>query len=66
MKKSSFDLLTRKETTQLIPVSERTLDRYRFRKVNPIPFIALSPRRIRFLRSDVEAWIARNRVGEVS
>ena len=58
------NLLTKREVTHLIPVTERTVDRYRFRKVNPLPFVELSPRNIRFLRSDVEKWIASNRVGE--
>jgi len=65
MQDTTSTLLTKQEAAALIPVTERTIDRYRFRKENPLPFIALSRRNIRFLRSDVEKWIASNRVGEV-
>jgi predicted DNA-binding transcriptional regulator AlpA len=60
------ELLTKRQVTAaLIPVAERTLDRYRFRKTNPLPFVEFSSRCIRFVRSDVEKWVSSNRIGEV-
>ena len=46
--------------------TERTVDRYRFRAVDPLPYIALSRRNIKFSRAAVRAWIARHTIGEVA
>jgi hypothetical protein len=59
-------ILTKRGVALECEVNERTVDRWRFRKVNPLPFIAINARNIRFLRSDFERWLASNRVGEVS
>jgi predicted DNA-binding transcriptional regulator AlpA len=38
-------------------VNERTIDRWRSRRTNPLPFIAINARNIRFLRSEVDQWL---------
>lgn len=44
-------------------LSSRTLEAWRRRGYGP-PFIRVSPRAIRYRRSDVEAWLAARRVDE--
>lgn len=50
---------------KILDSSERTVDRYMRLPVDPLPFIRISPRRIRFDESSVRAWVARRAIGGV-
>jgi len=59
-------LIDKNEAARLLDCSTRTLERYRLRSVDPLPYIQLSKRRVRYQRASLEAWIARRTVGEVA
>jgi len=63
---TSEQLVSKTEVARLLALTERTVDRYRSREVNPLPCVVLSQRNVRFIRADVEAWVAANRIGEVA
>jgi excisionase family DNA binding protein len=48
-------LLTKKEVAQLLGVSVKTIDSWVCKRI--IPFIPITPGCVRFLRSDLEAWV---------
>lgn len=50
-------LLSERDAAKLLGVSPRTL--WSLRKAGRIPFVEISPRCIRFSRSDLAAWVAR-------
>jgi len=50
-------LLNERDAAKLLGVSPRTL--WALRKAGRIPFVAISERCIRYSRSDLAAWIAR-------
>ncbi|HAU28676.1 MAG TPA: DNA-binding protein [Rhodospirillaceae bacterium] len=58
-----LSLLTEKEAAQLLGLSIRTLQAWRYRKEGP-PFIKMSGRAIRYQRSDLIAWADHLRVVE--
>lgn len=53
-------LLTRREAATLLRVSQSSLSRWARTGLGP-PVIWVTPHAARYLRSDVEAWISRNR-----
>jgi predicted DNA-binding transcriptional regulator AlpA len=57
-------VLTATETAAMLGVSKFTLLRMRQRSAaDGLPFVKLSPNRIGYLRSDVQAFLAARRVG---
>lgn len=56
-------LLTTKEAAAFLKVSEAFLERDRCLKKPKIPFIRLSVRAIRYLLSDLEAYLIKNMIG---
>ena len=54
-------LLTERDVAEKLKVSVRTVEHYRKREINPIPFIKLGGA-IRFQWLDVEEWIERQKV----
>jgi predicted DNA-binding transcriptional regulator AlpA len=50
-------ILTKRDLSLEMEVNERTIDRWRSRRTNPLPFIAINARNIRFLRSEVDQWL---------
>lgn len=57
------DLIDKAAVAQLLSDSQRTVDRYRGRTLDPLPYIRLSKRCIRFDRNAVLAWVQRQNVG---
>lgn len=55
-------LLTRKQVAELLSVSQSTLGNWAAKGDGP-PVVWLTPNVPRYLRSDVEAYIERNRSG---
>ena len=53
------DLLTQKRLSELIDVSERTLERWRVEGAGPA--FVKAGRRVLYQSSDIEAWLAESR-----
>lgn len=67
MSDASRDLITKTEVAvEELQTTERTVDRYRTLAVDPLPFIRLSRRNVKFSRAAVRAWIARRVIGEAA
>ncbi len=63
---NTCDIIDKHEAAKEIRGCTKTVERYRKRAVDPLPFIQFSKRRIAFSRTAIRAWIARRTVGEVS
>lgn len=60
--RSPFDLLTRKETAELLRISDGTLHNWRYRNFGP-PATKIGGQ-VLWVRKDVEAWIDQQRQGQ--
>lgn len=56
-----LELLTPQEVAALLGVSLDTVSQWRFRRTGP-PFIRVGNRFVRYVRADVDAWLAKHRV----
>lgn len=62
-----MSLLTDKEAAEYLGVTERQLSEWRrARCAHPIPFKALSPRCIRYLKDDLDAWVESRTVNKIT
>ena len=57
-------LLTQRQASEMLALSERTLERFRISGIGP-KFVRMG-KSIRYRLSDVEAWIASRTVGSTS
>lgn len=58
------ELLSEKDICRIFSVSRWTLQKWRKRSKNPLPFIRVRGSHvIRYLRSDVERWFRKQRIG---
>lgn len=56
--------LKTEEVAELLNVNPETINNYRRRKANPIPFYKIAGGAVRFKWSEVEAWLEKQRSGE--
>ena len=56
-----LELLTPPEVAELLCVAPETISQWRFRRTGP-PFIRVGNRFVRYVRADVDAWLAKHRV----
>ena len=55
----AVDLLTDKQAAEILAVEPRTLRLWR--NTRGLPFLKITPRVVRYRRSDIEAWLDRVR-----
>ena len=61
-KKPTENLMLEAEAAEFLGVSRSLLKKDRKEQTYGVPFIKLSPRKIRYVQSDLESWIQKKRI----